>query len=104
MQRILLKNRLSFRFTGLGDWAIGHDFHVKSHFTCSSKIFSPSCLNITNVYDLIEEVTPSIYYMVSWLEESLKNKNSVYLFYEVEGAHPFFTPDDSINFFIQIYL
>ena len=43
--------------------------------------------------------------MVSWLEESLRNKESVYLSYKnVEGAHPFYTPDDSIRFFIEIYL
>ena len=48
----------------------------------------------------MEEATPSIYYMVSWLEESLNN-----LFYKnVKGAHPFYTPDDSIRFFIEIYL
>ena len=52
----------------------------------------------------MEEATPSIYYTVSWLEESLKNKESVHLFYNVEGAHPFYTPNDSINFYIDIYL
>ena len=52
----------------------------------------------------MEEVTPSIYYMVSWLEESLKNKEEVYLFYNAEGAHPFYTPNDSTNFYIKVYL
>ena len=81
-----------------------HKFYIKEHLSNDSKIFSPLSLNITNIYDLMEEATPSIYYMVSWLEESLKNKNRVGLSYNVEGAHPFYTPDDSINFLIEIYL
>ena len=83
---------------------MNHDFFIKDHFSTKSKIFDPLSLNITNLRDLMEEVTPSIYYMMSWLEESLKNKRSVYLEYKnVEGAHPFFTPDDCINFYIRIY-
>ena len=98
------KNRLSFEFLRQGDWAMDHDFYIKEHISNDSKIFIPLSLNINNIHDLLEEATPSIYYMVSWLEESLKNKESVYLFYNVEGAHPFYTPDDSIRFFIGIYL
>ena len=45
------------------------DFYIKEHISGVSKVFSPSSLNITNIYDLMEEATPSIYYMVSWLEE-----------------------------------
>ena len=98
-------NMLSSRFSRQGDWAMGHDFYIKEHISNDSKIFSPLSLNITNIYDLMEEVTPSIYYMVSWLEESLKNKKEVYLFYKnVEGAHHFYTPDDHISFYIEVYL
>ena len=98
------KNRLSFEFLRQGDWAMDHDFYIKEHISNDSKIFSPLSLNITNILDLMEEVTPSIYYTVCWLEESLKNKKEVYLFYNVEGAHPFYTPNDSIKFYIDVYL
>ena len=73
------KNRLSFRFSRPGDWAMDHDFYIKEHISNDSKIFSPLSLKITNIYDLMEEVTPSIYYMVSWLEESLKKKKFIFL-------------------------
>ena len=53
----------------------------------------------------MEEVTPSIYYTVTWLEESLKNKKKeVYLCYNVEGGHPFYTVNDSIKVYIDLYL
>ena len=101
---IPFKNRLSLKFVNEGDWLMNHDFFIKDHFSTESKIFDPLSLNITNLRDLMEEVTPSIYYMMSWLEESLKNKRSVYLEYKnVEGAHPSLTPDDCINFYIRIY-
>ena len=87
---IPFKNRLSVEFVNEGDWAMNHDFFIKDNLTTESKIFDPLSLNITNLRDLMEEVNPSIYYMVTWLEESLKNKRSAYLFYNVEGAHPFF--------------
>ena len=100
-----MKNRLSLEFVHEGDWLMNHEFFIKDHLSTESKIFDPLSLNITNLRDLMEEVTPSIYYMVSWLEERLKNKRSVYLKYiNIEGAHPFFTPDDCINFYIRIYL
>ena len=103
--KIPFKKRLSFKFLRQGDWGIDHDFYIKEHISNDSKIFNPLSLNINNIHDLMEEATPSIYYMVSWLEESLKNKESVYLFYKnVDGAHPFYTPGDSIRFFIEIYL
>ena len=73
------KNRLSFRFSRPGDWAMDHDFYIKEHISNDSKIFSPLSLKITNIYDLMEEVTPLIYYMVSWLEESLKKKKFIFL-------------------------
>ena len=47
-------NRLSLRFIGMGDWAFNHDFFIKEHIACISKIFNPSILNITNIYDLME--------------------------------------------------
>ena len=78
---IPFKNRLSFEFLREGDWAMNHDFFlIKNHLSTESKIFDPLRLNITNLRDLMEEVTPSIYYMVTWLEESLKNKK-VYIFF-----------------------
>ena len=80
------KNRLSFRFSRQGDWAMDHDFYIKEHISNDSKIFSLLSLNITNIYDLMEEVTPSIYYMVSGLDKSLKNIS----YKNVEGAHLFF--------------
>ena len=97
------KNRLSFDFLRLGDWAMNHDFHIKEYISSVSKVFSPLSLNITSIYDLMEELTPSIYYMVSWFEESLKNKRSVWLTYEVKGAHPFVIPDDSISFYFKLF-
>ena len=98
------KNRLSFEFLRQGDWAMNHDFYIKQHISNDSKIFSPSSLNIDNIHDLMEEATPSIYCTVSWLEESLKNKERVHLYYNLEGAHPFYTPDDHISFYIEVYL
>ena len=39
------------------------------------------------------------------VRRKFKKNKEVYLFYKnVEGAHPFFTPDDCINFYIRIYL
>ena len=52
----------------------------------------------------MEEVTPSIYYMVSWLEEKFKNKEEeAWVPYEVEGAQPFFIPGYSITFYISFF-
>ena len=34
------KNRRSFSFARQGDWAMGHDFYIKEHFTCGCKIMS----------------------------------------------------------------
>ena len=68
------KNRLSFGYHMMGDWAMNGDFWVKENISSVSKTFSPSSLNINNIHDLMEEATPSIYHMVCWLENSLKNK------------------------------
>ena len=68
------KNRLSFGYHGMGDWAMNGDYWVKEHVSSVSKTFSPSSLNINNIHDLIEEATPSIYHMVCWLDEQFKNK------------------------------
>ena len=38
----------------------------------------------------MEEATPSIYYMLSWLEEHFKNKKDVDIPFEVKDVHPFF--------------
>ena len=63
------RNRLSVSFHEMGDWAGNGDYWVKDHFDCASKVFSPSSLNINSIHDLMEEATPSIYYMVCWLEQ-----------------------------------
>ena len=96
------KNRLSFSFHSMGDWAMNGDFWVKGHISSVSKTFSPSSLNINNIHDLMEEATPSINYMLSWLEEHFKNKKDVDIPFEVKDVHPFFIPDDSINFYIKL--
>ena len=97
------KNRLSFDFDRMGDWSMNGDFEVKEHISCISKIFNLSSLNINNIHDLMEEATPSIYYMVSWLEDHFKNKKDGYLCFKAEGVSPFYIPDDSIEFFIRLY-
>ena len=97
------KNRLSFEFDRMGDWSMNGDLWVKEHISSNSKIFSLSSLNINNIYDLMEEATPSIYDMVSWLEDCLKNKEHVYIPFNVEGVRPFYIPDDSINFSVILY-
>ena len=51
----------------------------------------------------MEEATPSIYYMVSWLEDHFKNKKHVYIPFNVEGVRPFYIPDDTIKFSIILY-
>ena len=96
------KNRLSFSFHMMGNWVMNGDFWVKEHISSVSKTFSPSSLNINNIHDLMEEATPSIYYMLSWLEENFKIKKDVDIPFEVKDVHPFFIPDDSINFFIKL--
>ena len=71
------KNRLSFSFDRMGNWAMNGDFWVKEQISSVSKTFSPSSLNINNIHDLMKEATPSIYYMLSWLEEQFENKKYV---------------------------
>ena len=73
------KNRLSFEFDRLGDWAMNGDFEIKEHISSTSKIFGLSSLKINNINDLMEEATPPIYYMFSWLEDHFKNKKNVYI-------------------------
>ena len=97
------KNRLLFDFDRIGDLSMNGNFEVKEYISCTSKIFNLSSLNINNIHDLMEEATPSIYYMVSWLEDHFKNKKDVYLCFKVEGVSPFYIPDDSIEFFIRLY-
>ena len=97
------KNRLLFDFSAIGDWAMNGDFWVKDHISSNSKIFNLSSLNINNIHDLMEEATPSIYYMVSWLEDHFKNKKYVYIPYEVKGVSTFYIPDDTIEFSIRLY-
>ena len=41
------KNRLSFSFHMMGDWAMNGDFWVKKHISSVNKTFSPSSLNYT---------------------------------------------------------
>ena len=50
----------------------------------------------------MEEANPSIYYMLSWLEEHFKNKKDVYIPFEVKNVYPFYIPDDSIRFYIKL--
>ena len=45
------KNRLSFEFDRLGDWAMNGDFEIKEHISSTSKIFSLSSLKINNIND-----------------------------------------------------
>ena len=92
------KNRLSFGYYSMGDWLMDGDYWVKDFIVCASKVFSPSSLNINSIHDLIEEATPSIYYMMCWLEEQFKNKERVYIAWEAD-VEPFFIPDDTIKFF-----
>ena len=51
----------------------------------------------------MEEATPSIYYMVGWLEDHFKNKKYVELPLDVEGVSNFYIPDDTIIFSIILY-
>ena len=51
----------------------------------------------------MEEATPSIYYMVSWLEDHFKNKKYVALPFDVEGVSTFYILDDTIIFSIILY-
>ena len=92
------KNRLSFGYYSMGDWLMDGDYWVKDFIVCASKVFSPSSLNINSIHDFIEEATPSIYYMMCWLEEQFKNKERVYIAWEAD-VEPFFIPDDTIKFF-----
>ena len=96
------KNRLSFSFHSMGDWRGSGDFQIKKYFSSVSKTFRPSSLNINNIDDLIEEATPSIYYMLCWLEEHYKNKKRVYIPFEVKDVHPFFIPEESIHLSITL--
>ena len=66
---IPFKNMLSLKFVNEGDWAMNHVFFfffffffIKDHLSTESKIFDPLSLNITNLRNLMEEVTPSIYF------------------------------------------
>ena len=77
--------------------------YYKEDISCRSKIVNLSRLNITNILDLIEEATPSIYYMVSWLEDHFKNKKEIPIPFKVEGAYPFYIPDDSVRIHFLIY-
>ena len=92
------KNRLSFEHNAMGDWVMNGDYWVKEHFSSVSKTFCPSSLNINNIHNLIEEATPSIYYMVCWLDEQFKNKKNVYIPWGAKDVNPFLIPDDSIHF------
>ena len=97
------KNRLSFIFHMMGDWAMNGDFWVTEHILSVSKTFSPSSLNINNIHDSMEEATPSIYHMVCWLDEQFKNKKDVYILWGAKDVDPFLIPDDSIHFYITLY-
>ena len=97
------RNRLSFGYHGMGDWLMSDNYWVKEHFSSVSKTFSPSSLNINNIHDLMEEATPSIYYMVCWLDEQFRNKECVYIPWGAKDVDPFFIPDDSIEFFVTLY-
>ena len=39
-----------------------------------SEVFSLSSLNINNMYDLIKEATPVIYYLLSWVQNHLEKR------------------------------
>ena len=76
------------------------DYWVKDYIKCASKVFSPSSLNINSIHDLMEEATPSIYYMMCWLEEQFKNKECKAF---VWGAEDVFIPDDTTPFYVTRY-
>ena len=77
-----------------------------------SEVFSLSSLNINNMYDLIKEATPVIYYLLSWVQNHLEKSITFYdrenniidfkikfHFYEdIPEEHYQFGPDGIIDF------
>ena len=74
--KILFENRPVFklnfycRITGLFK---NNDSQHTNHISSLSKIFNLAILDINNIQDLIKEVIPTIYYMLSWMENHLEN-------------------------------
>ena len=96
------KKRLSFDFDRMGRRFINDVFEIKDHISCTSKIFHLSDLKINNMHDLIEDVTPSIYSTVSWLEEHLILREDVD-FFKAKGVSPLYFLDDLTDFWIKLY-
>ena len=95
------KNRLLTEYMSMGDWMMDGDYWIKKHIKGQSNIINLSSLRITSMYDLIEEATPSIYYMLSWLESCFKN--------HVQISNPwkpytplYYIPNDTIYFNINL--
>ena len=71
-----------------------------------SEVFSLSSLNINNIYDLIKEANPSIYYIVSWVENHLENsldntitfKIKLHFYEEIPEEKYQFGPDGIVAF------
>ena len=89
------KNRLSFDFDRTGRRFINDVFEIKDHISCTSKIFHLFDLKINNMH-------PSIYSTVSWLEEHLILREEVE-FFKAKGVSPLYFLDDLIDFWIKLY-
>ena len=77
----------------MGDHAFNRNFEVKRAFTHESKIHNPLSLIITNTFDLLEKLTPSLYFVLSDLE---KFKNT-------EGENHPYNPDDTIEVYASVF-
>ena len=90
------KNRilLAWDTSNMGDHAFNQNFVVKWAFLHESKIYNPLSLNITNTFDLVEKLTPSLYFVLSDLEKikNIDNQN-----------HPSYNPDDTVVVFVIVY-
>ena len=49
------------------------NFQHTNHISSWSIMFNLASLNINNIQDLIKEAIPTIYYMLSWMENHLEN-------------------------------
>ena len=71
-----------------------------------SEVFSLSSLNINNIHDLIKEATPSIYCIVSWVEDHSENslddtitfKIKLHFYEEIPEEKYQFGPDGIVAF------
>ena len=92
--KILFENRPIFKFDSYSVVSKGMNkgsFYFINLISSCSEIFSLSSLKINNIHDLIKEETPSIYYIVSWAENHLENRNN------------FYSLDNTITFKIKLH-